>query len=384
MSIRKNTWNLSGHYDLTNSGLNSYVGENQIFFWGINNYGHLGVNDRVARSSPVQLPGTQWSSSSSSLLQSLATKSDGTLWSFGLDQFGQQGQNTQGISRSSPTQIPGTQWSTGRNKISAGNHPNGAIKTDGTLWMWGYNDGGDLGQNSVVRYSSPVQVPGTQWNSISLAKPTTGGAVIATKTDGTLWGWGGNYNGGLGQNEGTANYSSPRQIPGTQWSLALSTYNGFRATKTDGTLWVCGSNTLGQLGQNNLVTYSSPIQVPGTQWDLTTSSVDKEMNILRKTDGTLWTFGENAYGGLGLNSTILRSSPTQIPGTQWAIASTHVYGGTAVKTDNTLWLWGYAYHGNLGQNNVIYRSSPVQIPGTQWGYKLPDACGFSPSAFILQ
>ncbi len=100
------------------------------------------------------------------------------------------------------------------------------------------------------------------------------GHVIATKTDGTLWMWGNGMRGSLGQNQGGDNpgannyYSSPVQIPGTNWKANMTAVGRFRsaAVKTDGTLWTWGGNYRGGLGQNNLTQYSSPVQIPGTTW----------------------------------------------------------------------------------------------------------------------
>jgi alpha-tubulin suppressor-like RCC1 family protein len=110
MSIRKNTWDLSGHYDLTKSGQNDYEGFGLLFSWGRNSYGELGQNNITQYSSPVQIPGTIWSSISGGYNHSLATKTDGTLWAWGQNNAGQLGQNNRTY-QSSPVQIPGTSWS---------------------------------------------------------------------------------------------------------------------------------------------------------------------------------------------------------------------------------------------------------------------------------
>ena len=143
-----------------------------------------------------------------------AIKTDGTAWAWGYNGRGCLGQNDR-THRSSPAQIPGTNWS----DISSGMYNAGGIKTDGTLWMWGFNDKGQLGQNQanaqIGAVSSPVQVPGTSWSQIQVGEEYT---IHATRTDGTLWVWGYNSTGELGQNNKTA-YSSPVQIPGTWDSI---------------------------------------------------------------------------------------------------------------------------------------------------------------------
>ena len=127
-------------------------------------------------------------------------------------------------------------------------------------FAWGYNGYGQLGQNNITYYSSPVQIPGTTWSSIGVGLNS-----LATKTDGTLWAWGYNTYGQLGQSNRTQ-YSSPIQIPGTTWSSIKSTNYHALVTKTDGTLWSWGYNFYGQLGQSNTTQYSSPVQIPGTAW----------------------------------------------------------------------------------------------------------------------
>ncbi len=332
----------------------SYGPATELWSWGRNTEGRLGQNNTTDRSSPVQVPGTTWSSVYAGQQHSLSTKTDGTLWAWGENSDGQLGQNNK-TRYSSPVQIPGTTWS----KISGGRHCFG-VKTDGTLWGWGDNVNGTLGVNSEVDYSSPVQIPGTTWRTVSSGTYHT----LATKTDGTLWAWGAGPNGNLGQNN-RINCSSPVQIPGTTWNFinaSIATRSSF-ATKTDGTLWSWGYNTQGQLGQNNTTYFSSPVQIPGTTW----SSIGSGTGVLAtKTDGTLWAWGSNGQGQLGQNNRTNYSSPRQIPGTTWSSISAGRYFSSSIKTDGTLWSWGYNTYGNLAQNNTTYFSSPVQIPGTSW------------------
>ena len=343
----------------------------RLFTRGDGEYGATAQNDEVNRSSPIQV-GTDgnWSSvhAGAYAFHGAGTKTDGTLWAWGRNEHGALGQNqapAQLAAASSPVQITGTTWTT-KSDVSFGQIQ--AIKSDGTLWSWGYNQTGCLGQNNRTNYSSPVQIPGTTWSEVASGMIS----VHAIKTDGTLWGWGEQHDAGnLGIND-KVNRSSPVQIPGTTWSKVNSGRAAVAAIKTDGTLWQWGYNTHGNLGQNNLTRYSSPVQVPGTTWKSVTVSLRGTGAV--KTDGTLWSWGSNNYGQLGLNSQTDYSSPVQVPGTTWNAyhrkSASGYYGQLAVasKTDGTMWVWGRGDKGQLGQNQSFMQlSSPTQIPGTDWG-----------------
>ena len=257
---RTNTWILDEWYDQAVAGTTGgYNGENQLWTWGENDTGGAGSNNTTNYSSPIQISGTTWANATGSFRHSAGIKNDGTLWSWGYNYYGELGLNGPTPSqRSSPTQIPGTTWS----DVSTGNEFMLAKKTDGTLWSWGQNDRGQLGTNQgpaqLGGASSPIQVgTDTDWNKM------TGGTYrsFAIKTDGTLWAFGRNDYGYLGQNN-TTQYSSPVQIPGTWDNGVGSSYAAFWV-KTDGTGWRWGRNEYGQLAQNDRTYRSSPIQIPG-------------------------------------------------------------------------------------------------------------------------
>ena len=334
----------------------------QIYTLGANEYGYLGQNNRTYYSSPVQIPGTTWKKQSAGSGSGYAITSGGEMWAWGSGGSGSLAQNNE-TDYSSPVQIPGTTWAS----HATYNGTSLATKTDGTLWAWASNGNGELGQNDRTQRSSPVQIPGTNWSqSMKAISVGEGECMGAIKTDGTLWTWGGQQYGELGQNQQTAKYSSPTQVPGTTWSKVCFVGPGTLLTKTDGTLWAMGSNSYGVLGLNNTTKYSSPAQIPGTTWS-TISASRGTMSGALKTDGTLWMWGYNPSGNLGQNNRTNYSSPKQIPGTTWTgnilMSSTT---GACAKTDGTLWIWGEAETGNLGQNDTTRRSSPVQIPGTNW------------------
>ena len=236
-----------------------------------------------------------------------------------------------------------------------------------TMWTWGLNFNGELGQNDIVYRSSPTQIgTNSTWSKTGLegegSSMTSGGGI---KSDGTLWVWGDDYQGGLGLNGGTGiEYSSPVQVgTDTTWAHFSLNRNTW-ATKTDGTLWTMGYNLYGQLGQNNRTNCSSPTQLPGTDWN-TVGSGRGSVATAIKTDGTLWICGYNGGGTLGLNQSPSTrgniSSPAQIPGT-WSKCTSFQDGCIGLKTDGTLWSWGYGTASGRGEYGT--RSSPSQIPGT--------------------
>ena len=371
-------WNLDEVYNKINQGdIWEYngVGSHSLFTWGNDFQGAGGRNTNgVARASPTQV-GTDatWSSVSSTYaFNYLALKSDGTLWSWGRNTSGTIGKNDR-TNRSSPTQIgTGTDW---RMIGGMGSEANLATKTDGTLWAWGYNGTGEAGQNTTTSgLSSPTQIPGTTWKKVNRAKSQSTAQGGAVKTDGTLWMWGNNNQGNLAQNNLTQR-SSPTQVgTDTTWDDIFSGGYANFGLKTDGTLWSWGKNAYGILGLNsgpNNQRFSSPVQIgTNTNWKFIDTEVYCNAIYGLKTDGTAWSWGDASQGKLGLNtSTIHRSSPTQIPGTWGQVAGVN-RGGIAIKTDGTLWAWGYNPEGQLGlnnQGNPTRRSSPTQIgTATNW------------------
>ena len=240
------------------------------FTWGNNNMGQLGQNTTDDISSPVQVPGS-WNglfSSAGGEGTSGGVKTDGTLWTWGFNGFGQGGRNDR-VHRSSPMQVgTNTTWSTVTTCVNS----TLAIKTDGTLWAWGVNERGELGQNQGPggpygqSRSSPTQVgTETTWTQI---RACGGGAIWGLKTNGTLWSWGYNSFGFTGQND-TVLHSSPCQIgTDTNWQSVRGGSGALaKCTKTDGTLWLWGRNDFGgAIPGGEAFDFSSPVQVPGTSF----------------------------------------------------------------------------------------------------------------------
>jgi alpha-tubulin suppressor-like RCC1 family protein len=346
--------------------IDQFVG-NQLFVWGAADSGQLGLGDTVNRSSPVQVGTlTNWKQVNVDG-HTACIKTDGTLWTWGENFAGALGLGDI-VRKSSPVQVGTlTNWK----QVSVGGNHMACVKTDGTLWTWGSNLGGQLGLGDIVHRSSPVQVGTlTNWKQVSAGSTNY---VACIKTDGTLWTWGLGLNsaGQLGLGD-IASRSSPVQVGSlTNWKQVNAGDNHTSCIKTDGTLWTWGFNTNGELGLGDIVHRSSPVQVGSlTNWKQISTGFSHTACI--KTDGTLWTWGLNSAGQLGLGDIASRSSPVQVGSlTNWKQVSCGYSAGThtaCVKTDGTLWTWGGNGTGRLGLGDVVDRSSPVQV-GTLTNWK---------------
>lgn len=369
----------------------------KLWAWGYNIAGALGDGTITNKSSPIQIGAlTDWYILDAGA-NTAAIKTNGTLWTWGYNQYGNLGRGPL-VDTSSPVQLGSlTNWASVN--ISKRYFYMGAIKTDGTLWMWGNNSQYGLGDGTATTRSSPVQIGSlTNWSKLSCGEYHT----MAIKTDGTLWAWGANVHGQCGTNTSGNYYSSPVQVGSdTNW-IDISAGIGFTiGLKSNGTLWSWGTNDYGQLGYNTSYTYScfnctsssgppyyncfsgyyttctaiayksSPVQIGSlTTWSKISAGAIHVGAI--KTDGTLWTWGADEYLALGHSNTYVtnRSSPTQVGSlTTWSKLEFGEYSSTAIKTDGTLWAWGTNGNGTVG-NNVGFQSfvsSPVQIgSATNW------------------
>ncbi len=334
---------------------------------GYNAFGQLGLGDIVNRSSPVQIGSlTNWDKIAFNEHHAMhAIKTDGTLWAWGSGEYGQLGLGDL-LSKSSPVQVGSlTDW----DKITGGQDHAAAIKTDGTLWTWGRNRYGELGIGGEVAFdkkiSSPVQVGSlTNWSGVYGGEYYT----VAMKTDGTLWSWGNNSVGQLGLGTNNNSISSPVQVGSlTNWTKVSTGYFHTVSVRTDGTLWTWGANAFGTLGLGDTVYRSSPVQVGSlTNWSKVICGNFNTIGI--KTDGTLWTWGLNWDGELGLGDQVVRSSPVQVGAlTDWDKAASGSSSTAAIKTDGTLWTWGNNDLGTLGLGDTTDRNSPVQVGSlTTW------------------
>lgn len=297
------------------------------------------MNDSNLRTlAAVGGSGAQWSMNS---LYGKSNTPGRSLWGWGSNSSGILGNGTT-TQTSTPVQVGAlSDWS----MVASGAYSTVMIKQNGSLWLCGSDGyGQNLGMGAAI--SSPVQVGLlTNWKSVSSGKYCN----VALKTDGTIWGWGNNKVGTLGQGTVATGVSSPVQMSAaTNWSaIAVANGNGnpgshTLALKTDGTVWGCGYNTAGQLGDNTVVNKSTFVQIGSlTTW--AAISVGFRATAMIKTDGSMWACGYNYRGqaGIGVFHGANLSSPVKVLGAQvWASVAVGFGATLAIDTSGKLWACG--------------------------------------------
>lgn len=275
----------------------------------------------------------------------VAIKSDSSLWGWGYNGLGQLGDGTT-TSRLSPILI-----GTGYSAIAAGIDHSVALKSDGSLWAWGVNNVGQLGDGTTTNRLSPV-LTGDHFSAVAVGDYHS----VALKDDGSLWAWGGNFSGQLG--DGTTTTRLFPTLIGTGYSAVAAGVEHTIALKSDGSLWAWGANSFGQLGNGTTSAQPSPILI-GTGYRSITAGKSHSLAVMA--DGSLWAWGANSSGQLGDGTTKDRSVPVLVGNGYSAVISAGYNHTVAVKTDGSLWAWGGNGSGQLGDGTTVDRLSPVLI-----------------------
>jgi alpha-tubulin suppressor-like RCC1 family protein len=353
-----------------------------VWAWGYNNCpvgsgpcGKIGDGTTTERDIPVQVhgPGNIGYLTSITAIMggehtNYALKSDGVLWAWGGNFVGQLGDGTY-TNKATPVQVSGL---TSVTSLGGRGYHSLAVKSDGTIWAWGWNERGQLGHDTSATpcpspfsgtcSNIPVQVVG-----ISNPLAVTGGGFfsLALMPDHTLKAWGANEFGQLGDGSYTDSLS-PVNVSNVL-SNVVQVSAGWKhavARTATGEVWTWGNNTEGAIGNGVTSTtgVNIPFQVPGFSNVLTVSGGDRFTAIL-KSDGTVWTWGDNTYGQLGDGTFTHRPNPVQVVGLSNVILmSARDYHVLAVKSDGTVWAWGSGKNGELGNNdNTLDRNTPVQV-----------------------
>jgi len=354
-----------------------------LWCWGDNRYGQLGLGDTKDRLVPTKVNISNVAQVSAGQNHTCARKTDNTLWCWGWNSVGQLG-----LGKTTSSEIlailPEKVNIDNVAQVSAGYEFTCARKTDNTLWCWGRNDGGQLGLgNATISTcgSDPCAGNPRLVYIDNVAQVSAGyHHTCARKTDNTLWCWGWNYSGQLGLGNATISTcdsnpcaKSPKQVSIANVAEVSAGFQHTCARKTDNTLWCWGWNKRGQLGLGNTA-------LPTCYYGEPCAKSPKQVNIgnvaqvsagglhtcARKTDGTMWCWGYNLDGQLGLGDKTNRLMPTKVNISNLSRVSTGFEHTCTAKTDGTLWCWGWNKFGQLGIGSIVNKLTPTLVPGFSW------------------
>ncbi len=314
------------------------------------------VSDAVLDVTVNQVIAAEPAVSISASSHSMALLVDGTIWTWGRNSRGELGDGTTTDSNT-PVQV---QSLSGVTDISAGNAFSLALRNDGTVWAWGRNKTGQLGDGTRTNRNMPVQVQ----NISGVVAIAAGGFYsIALLNDGTVWAWGHNFFGELGDGT-TTDRNTPVQVKNLSGVTNIAA--GWRhslALLQDGMVWAWGANGSGELGDGTRTTRNTPVQVQDLS-GVTAISAGGTANghsMVLLNDGTIWAWGENREGQLGDGSTINRITPVQVQNLSGvATISAGYRHSIALLNDGTVWTWGQNAFGELGDGTTTNRNTPVQ------------------------
>ncbi len=330
--------------------------------WGKNPYGEIGDGTINERHIPGEIMGlSDVVEINGGASRSIALQSDGSLWTWGRNNRGQLGNGTWD-EKHAPVNIWGTS-----DVVAVTGQATGyftiALKGDGTVWAWGDNDYGQLGDGTIDDRNVPGPVPGL---SGVIAIDAGWGHVIALKSDGTVWTWGYNSYGQIG--DGTNDDRlTPFQVSGLTNVVEIEGGAGGYALKENGEIWVWGLNDHGQLGDGTIDSKDTPVMISSISGVKQIETMDGATAFL-KHDGTVWTVGWNDSGRLGDGTTVEKHNPVQVVGLSNIIAiATGFHHGIALESDGTIWTWGRNTYGELGDGTTIDRYTPVRVHSTAPG-----------------
>ncbi|MBI5206231.1 MAG: Ig-like domain-containing protein, partial [Candidatus Firestonebacteria bacterium] len=327
-----------------------------LWTWGRNNFGQLGIGTNQDTSIPIQVgTDTDWENIDTGYGYIIALKTDGTLWSWGWNAMGQLGNNVN-EDKNIPAKI-GTDidWSI----IACGWYHSFAVKDNGELWTFGYNTYGGLGLE-MFAYKRTFEQVGmdTDWRIIKAG----GTHSILLKNNGTLWSCGGNTKGELGEGSWISKKLLEQIGLDNDWLAAGAGERHTIILKSNGTLWGTGYNYYGQVGDGTVQNNVGTLKQIGTDSTWIDISLGDGFTIALKNDSTIWGWGRNYYGQLGIGTNQDTSLPTQIgTNNNWIEIATGKSFTLALKSDNTLWTWGYNEYGELGDGTTIHKNVPIQI-----------------------
>lgn len=327
--------------------------------WGYNLQGQLGNGTNTYSSVPVQvseLTGITTFTTGAAFV--LALKNDGTLWACGMNSNGEFGNGPDPFNSNLPLPAAALPNVT---TLGAGSKHTLAVTSDGSLWTWGKNQQGQLGNGTAGANSNvPIRV-----DSLTdfIAVAGGGNHSLALEQGGTVWTWGYNADGQLGDGTNT-NSAVPLPLTSLSGIAAIASKAGHSlALKADGTVWVWGYNLNGQLGIGTTTHSNVPVQVSNLT-GITAIAAGCDHSIALKNDGTVWVWGSNFSGQHGNGTDNDSSVPVQAGFPAGAIRIAAGCGRSfALLSDGSVWACGNNGGGALGDGTLIDRSVPVQVTG---------------------
>ena len=333
--------------------------DGRLWAWGFNATGQLGDGTTKNRSLPVKVVGLdQVKSVATGRMHTVALREDGTVWAWGNNQAGQLGQTPSYLSNPTPARVPGL---TGVAAIAAGESHSLALREDGTVWAWGDNIYGQVGQPAGYEpISTPAQVAALT-GVVAIA--AHGRYTLAVREDGTVWGWGANFNSQLGKPSNYEPNPLPSQVPELTGVVALSAGDSHvLALRADGTAWAWGANHAGQLGHPRYYEPNpTPVQVPELT-DVVSLAAGLEFSLALRADGTVWAWGLNTSFQFGNGTTLSSHTPQQVPGLKHVVSLVADRHPLAMSKDGAVWGWGGNANGQLGTGTEL-RPTPVRVLG---------------------
>lgn len=363
------------------SGHSMAIGsDGKLYAWGNNSYGQLGDGSTIARTTPVvvSLPaGVTATMVAAGSLHSLAIGSDGKLYAWGMNKFGQLGDGST-ASRNTPVVVILPQGVVAT-AVVAGTSRSMAIGSDGKLYVWGDAAYGQLGiGTTVVQASTPV-LASLPTGVMPVAVAAGGYHSLAFCSDGKLYAWGLNANGQLGDNS-VVQRNAP-VVVGLPTGVALNTLAaGFAhslAYAADGTLYAWGDNSYGQLGTGQIKLRSKPVEVSMSAGVSTTmAAAGHEHNLAAGADGKVYAWGRGDSGQMGNGATTNRSTPvaSSLPTGAAKLAVGYAHS-LAIGTNGKLYAWGQGNVGALGNGTNTVSTTPVAISLPASGTPLSVAAG---------